>query len=583
MNAKIYWLDNDDDLEAASDDVEKTDQLNAPTTGGFIPLGMAAGSLTVVFSLLQKRVFKFKPSELRGLSLEVALGADWCKFRLAQLEATMSAKTGKSPAALLASSIIRDCQAAGPYREAQERRAGVWLDTDGELIISGNKVWRPSDGTVLEHGIHGGNVYPAIKWSGFDQDTPMATTEDIQRTLAVLRSFEWSTPLAAEMILGWIGIAVVAAAARRRPHVLITGPAGCGKSTLIEQVGWLLGEGAVCCTGAPTLMGLNQLLLNRPSAAVVIDEFEADGRSSRSKQTFEVARSAYSLQEGDAGVVRGTPGGTVASYRVAAPFLAAGISPGRLEPADQSRWLVLEAQRLAAPKQNRQALFTEAEAMELGPRLARLFVQRWATFNGNLNVMKQAIRLQGGDARLSDTLGYLLAAYAAFRDEAVISQEEATAMASAAEVSKRADGQVIHDEQECLTRVLSFVTTFQLREGLRDVKRTLPIGQAIRRLAELGPSARLIAARLAQLGLRVRQTNSGWVLMIANSPSHAGLSKVFAGTKWSNGGWPVVLRRLPGGTESTQRLSAGMPACKVTIFDLPAELVPIAKVSATTA
>lgn len=579
MNAQIIWLDEpNDDLEAEDQTTDDEILLEEPA-GGFLALGMA-GQLSVVFSLIQKRVFKLKPSELRGLSLEVALGAEWCSFRLAQLKAsaaTAARLARKSPAESLATNIISACQAAGPYVEAQERRAGVWRDGDGQLIVNGSELWRPSDGSVLDHGVYGRYVYPSVRCSGFGRETPIATQEEVERALEAFRSLEWSTPMAGELVLGWLGVAVLAAAAHRRPHVLVTGPAGCGKSTLIQQVAWLLGDGAVACTGAPSLVGLRQLMRDRPSSAVTIDEFEADGRSERSKQTFEVARSAYSLQEGDTGVVRGSPGGSAISYRIASPFLAAGISPGQLEPADQSRWIVLEALRLSGNRRGDRRLLDEDEAKLLGPRLARLFVQRWEAFNGNLDVVRAAIRLRGGDARLGDTLGHLLAAFSTFRDARVMSSSEAESLVDMAGATERASGQVVHDEQECLTRLLSFVTTFDACESLRDMKRRLSIGQALQYVAANGPAAKSIAGRLAQLGIRVRRTSESIVTMVVNSPSHAELRKVFSGTKWSNGGWSLVLRRLPGGTESTQRIAQGMPACKVTIFNLPSELLPAAR------
>jgi hypothetical protein len=164
-----------------------------------------AGPLTVIFSKIQKRVFKLKAAELRGLSLEVVLGTAWVKYRIAQLESPEAGDAGllgKNAAERLSSSIVKACQEVGPYLEAQERKAGVWMDSDGELLISGNELWRPSDGSVMEHGIHGGYVYPAVKCSGFDIHTPVARPEEVQRVLDAFRSFEWSTPMAAEIVLG---------------------------------------------------------------------------------------------------------------------------------------------------------------------------------------------------------------------------------------------------------------------------------------------------------------------------------------------------------------------------------------------
>jgi len=80
--------------------------------------------------------------------------------------------------------------------------------------------------------------------------------------------------------------------------------------------------------------------------------------------------------------------------------------------------------------------------------------------------------------------------------------------------------------------------------------------------------------RLAQLGLRVAYARGKWSLYVVNSPMHQELRKLFSGTKWAAGGWSVVLRRLPGGEESTQRIGAGLGAAKVTVIDVPEHLIP---------
>jgi energy-coupling factor transporter ATP-binding protein EcfA2 len=570
MNALIDWLD-DDDFEH-----HYSPAFTEEPDGGYIPLG-TADHLVVLFSRAQKRIFKLKASELRGLRLEMVLGSDWCDYRLRQLEMSQGRDgraDGKSPAAKLASSIVSACQLVGPYVETQERGAGVWVDRDGELMVNGHQLWRPSDGAVFQHGLHQGYVYPLEKPVGFDLDTPLASESDVTRVLDALRSLKWATPMAGELLMGWLGIAIIGAAVHRRPHVLLTGPHGCGKSTVLEQLRWLLEDRSVACTGSPTLMGLNQMLRGRPGHAILLDEFEADGSNSRCQQTFEAARSSFSLQEHDQGIVRGTPSGSSVSYRIAAPFIACGISPGKLEPADQSRWVILEALKLPNDGASERFVLEDREARQLGPKLARLFVGRWALFGANLVVFRQAIRNRGGDARLGDTLGYLLAAYSTFTSEVAVSEAEAEALADAAQVAARTDGAAEYDEQECLNGLLSTVMPFSVPEGLRVAKLSLSIAQAIRRVVRGEAGARAIAARLAQLGIRVREADGRWVLLVVNSPSHTELRKLFAGTKFAGGGWGLVLRRLPGGHESTQRIGAGLKASKVTQFDLPAELLP---------
>jgi energy-coupling factor transporter ATP-binding protein EcfA2 len=579
MNAQVLqFTGHNFDLEdLVEDDYDPCSQADQPG-GGFEPLGIE-GTRAAVFSLQHKAVFKLKPTEMNELNLKMTLGVEWYNWFIQTLQGQVSAnqsgakgaKSKKPGHAEVASHIIEMCQAKGPYVATQERKTGVWLGEDGQLVINSDELWQP-DGTVRPHGIHGDFVYPVAKPIGFGLQTPMATPDEVERLLGSMRSFNWQSPMAAEALLGWIGVATVSAAVRRRPHILIAGPAGCGKSTLLVLLTWLQGNNIANCTGSPTLMGLNQLVQDRPSRAVAIDEFEADGQSSRCKQAFEAARAAYSLQEGDAGIVRGTPGGEAKCYRMSSPFIAAGISPGRMDAADLSRWLVLEANKRDPSSHSANSLISEAEATEMGPRLARLFVDRWSVFQGSLEPIRLAVQSRGGDARLADTFGYLLAAYWAFISSHTASTDEAETLVDGAGIAARVKSQTVLDEQECLNAMLTRVLAFESAAGGRSGTRKLSIGEAIKEVVADRRAAQAVVDRLARLGIRVALVKGHWMLFVANSGNHAELRRVFSGSKWANGGWGMVLRRLPGGGESTQRIASGLAPCKVTVFDLPIAL-----------
>lgn len=581
MSAQVLTLTgrNFDLDDLVDDDYDHRTETDQPD-GGFEPLGID-GTKAAIFSLQHKAVFKLKPTEMNELTLKMILGVQWYNWFILNLQdqaarnqdggrADKAKKTGHAD---VASYIINACQAEGPYVATQERKTGVWLGENGQLVINSDELWQ-SDGTVLPHGIHGDFVYPVAKPIGFGLQTPMATTDEVEQLLDSMRTFNWQTPMAAEALLGWVGLATVSAAVRRRPHILIAGPAGCGKSTLLELVTWLQGNNIASCTGSPTLMGLNQLVQDRPSRAVAIDEFEADGQSSRCKQAFEAARAAYSLQEGDAGIVRGTPGGEAKCYRMSSPFIAAGISPGRMDAADLSRWVVLEANKRSSDANGSNSLITEAAATEMGPRLARLFVDRWSVFQGSLEPIRIAVQSRGGDSRLADTFGYLLAAYWAFTCNQAASAHDAETLVDGAGIAARVKSQTVLDEQECLNAMLTRVLAFEGQGGGRSTTRKLAIGEAIREVVADRRAAQPVVERLAQLGIRVALVKGHWMVFVANSGNHAELRRVFAGSKWAHGGWGMVLRRLPGGAESTQRIGTGQTPCKVTVFDMPIALLP---------
>ncbi len=538
-------------------------QQDSSSCGGYIALGMV-GNKFAVFSLLNKQVQFLSPSDLKEMNLKALFGALWCELHYNEFDAKKEEVVFNHKR--LATDILSACQAAGPYSETAERRVGVWKMSDGQLVVNGRQLWR-ADGSVLEHGIHEGRVYPVSGDVGFDLSTPMATREDVNQVLAAFNSPQWIHPMAGEIVLGFFGMSLVSTALRRRPHVLMTGPAACGKSTVLEYVRWLLGSLAYGCTGPQTMAAFYQSLAGT-SKVVVNDEFEADPGKKGCKDTFEVARMSYSLQEGDEGIVRGTVTGKSKSYRFYSPFIAAGISPGKMEPADLTRWVILEAK--GKPQGEK---LTEAQAREFGPRLARLFISRWNVFQASEDVVRHCILSLGGDGRMADTVGTLLASYWAFVSESPATEEDAKFLVSMLGIEERIAVHQVSDELQCLEALTSRVLPFKVVDGAALVTRHLSIAQAIEMVCKDPTGQPELVMRLAQMGLRVALAKGKWSLYVVNSPMHQELRKLFAGTKWATGGWSLVLRRLPGGEESTQRIGAGLGAAKVTVVDVPEHLL----------
>ena len=541
-----------------------TTAVNSPR-GGYVALGTLGGK-SVVLSLQNKTVIKYSPSDLKEMNLKATLGATWCTDTYQAFDEKKEQWSFDHKK--LATDIIRDCQAKGPYVEAYERKTGVWLMKDGQLVINGHELWRP-DGSVIEHGIHDERVYPAGGDVGFDRLTEEASDEDVKRILEAFGALNWRQTLAAEILLGWIGMALVSTALRRRSHVMVVAAAGIGKSTILEYAKWLLGKLAFACTGPQTAAGYYQRL-GGTSLAAILDEFEADPSKRSCKDTFEIARLSHSLQEGDEGIVRGTTMGTSKSYQLFTPFLAGGISPGKMEPADLTRWVVLEATSRKAGA----TLMTEEEVREIGPRLARRFMNRWDVYQTSEGVVRKCIIDAGGDGRMADTVGTLLASYWTFVSNQPATVDDAMVLVEMLDIKARIETHSVSDERRCLEALMSKVMPFKYLSGMSMVTRNLSIAEAIQRVCEDPTNSPEVVARLAQLGLRVVYSQGVWRLYVVNSPEHQELRKLFAGTKWASGGWAMVLRRLPGGEESTQRVGAGFGAAKVTAFQLPQELLP---------
>lgn len=176
--------------------------------------------------------------------------------------------------------------------------------------------------------------------------------------------------------------------------------------------------------------------------------------------------------------------------------------------------------------------------------------------------------------RVADTVGTLLASYWAFVSDTPATEADAEILVSMLGIEERIAVHQVSDELQCLEALTSRVVPFKVIDGPALVTRHLSIGQTIETVCKDPTGQPEVVMRLAQMGLRVALSKGRWSLYVANSHTHQELRKLFSGTKWSTGGWSVVLRRLPGGEESTQRIGAGLGPAKVTVVDVPQHLLP---------
>lgn len=541
---------------------------SSTATGGYFALGYS-GNASVVFSLMQGRVVQLRPSHMNEMTLKSVFGAAWCEQHYSEFHPKKEELFFNHKR--LASDIISQCQAAGLYEESSERRAGVWPTSNGEaLIVNGDELWQ-NDGKALETRVVEGKIYPSTGGVGFQRDTVSASKHDVDRVLHFFSSMNWKSDMVPEMLLGWFVCAVLAPALIRRPHIYITAEAGSGKTVLLDALGAMLGPLNYKFTGLPNKAGLYQTI-GGSTRSVIIDEAEADSNPAKWKEMLTIARNAYSQAENDNGIVVGTPGGTGKSYRFCAPFLATGIGPGKFEPADLSRWAIFEAMKRKQTAGS--TLPSISEFRELGARLAVKAVRQWSALQATLGVIRAAVQSSGGDARLADTIGHLLAGYWLMVSDKVATSEDAQTLVGLCGIGRYLEQREESDHVRCLEALLSRVHALPRFIGKCVVRQPMSIGQAISAICEDPTGSLELQSRLTQLGLRVAQHKGRWVLMVANSPEHSELQKLFRGTKWQDGGWSLTLRRLPGGEESTQRLGAGYKASKVTMFDIPAELLP---------
>ena len=540
--------------------------ISTASQGGYIALGYS-GNCSYVYSRIQHRVVALRPSHMNEMTLKSVCGADWCEENYYEMHPRKEEMFFNHKH--LSTDIIAGCQRVGVYNESSERNCGVWPSSDGSaLYINGAQLWR-NDGKVIENGILENKVYPRSGDIGFGPETESASQEDVAKALKAFGTYQWQAEMVPEMLLGWFICAILAPSLKHRPHVYFTASAGTGKSVLLATMSWMLGPLAHNVSGPQSKAGLYQSL-GGASRAVVLDEAEADSNNRKWKDTLEIARISYCLNEGNKGYVVGSQAGTPKNYQFFSPFLAAGITPAKFEGADLSRWAIFEA---SGRRPGHESPMTEQTARTLGARLAVLAVRRWSVFQASLEVIRNIVMQEGGDARLADTVAPLLAGYWTMVSDKAATANDAETLVGLCGLSKHKEQREETDEKSCLEALMTRVMPMPLMVNNCLVRQPISLAEAVNKVCE-NPSETLeLQNRLCQLGMRVKFHEGRWVVMVANSPEHTELRKLFRGTKWQYGGWSVTLRRLPGGQEATQRL--GLKTAKITMFDVPTDYLPV--------
>ena len=146
------------------------------------------------------------------------------------------------------------------------------------------------------------------------------------------------------LITGFIVLSPFASLLKRRPHLSIIGPRGCGKTTIIENIiRPAIGELGLYVEGKTSEAGIRQKI-GRDCRATIIDEFEAHNaeEEARNKNILSLARSAYG---GEGEIIKGTTNGAPITFKTKMMFCFLGINIHFDNDADRSRITTLQMKK----------------------------------------------------------------------------------------------------------------------------------------------------------------------------------------------------------------------------------------------
>jgi putative DNA primase/helicase len=366
------------------------------------------------------------------------------------------------------------------------KKYGVdWTRVDNELkrachemgsfktdIIRGRGVWRDNGRIVFNYGtgicVDGVCLDPFSFESDFIYEIgkaispPSVETMNIGDKTTFLDSFmklPWKSSDIGRLMAGWLVVAPFAGALDWRPHIWITGPSGSGKSTIMKYIQKIIGQYCQVIQGNSTEAGVRQFIRSN-CLPLIFDEFETDSKKSanRVEATIEFIRQASSETQGQ--VVRGTPTGKHLSFGPRFCACVASIRVNLQIDADRNRFTLME---LGRPMPHNE--WVQVDRYFYG--LPKKFDNIWlSTFYKNLPAILENIKTfktiltEQHTARFADQHSPMLAGYAQFINEGVLSEVDARALVGTFKLNLEEAELDSSDENQCLDHILNSLVRY---------------------------------------------------------------------------------------------------------------------------
>lgn len=468
--------------------------------------------------------------------------------------------TGDYQVKAVSRDLMRRCADAGLFRDDEPRRGpGVWRDESGVPVLHlGNAViFLRAERERRRAGFrHGGALWPA--YPAVEAPKRPASAEDAVALEALFARWNWGGVPHERIFFGLWAAGLLGAAIGWRPHGIVVGPPGSGKTTLMKL--YLSVSPLAVMLNDYTEAGIRQALTSR-AAPLLLDEAEGDAEgATKLQRVIELLRRA----SGGAGaqVVRGSAGGQSQRFEVMSPAMLGAVLPPTLLPQDESRITRMDV-HLRVP--GGQPLPSDEELgawRDRAPHLWGRAIAGLARFVANMEVLRGVLLRRGCAMRLVDQLGTILAARATMLRDDVMSDAEADDDVAAvgwlalSEADQAPDG----GPAACLTHLLQSALEVTWN-GARPT-----VGACV--LRAMKPDGEKDREALEEHGLRVAPWPPKGLgpacLYVAEK--HPRLGRLFEGTQWAGGRWREDLRRLPGSftPENPQRIGPAKP--RVTVI-----------------
>jgi putative DNA primase/helicase len=466
---------------------------------------------------------------------------------------------GKTPdsqiCAFASAHLMEACHKKGIFQPENTRGVGAWIDGKTPLVNCGDLIITADGRRAHPAEFRGQHVYesgPRV----VDVTADALTNKEAVQLRDLCHRLTWKKPQYADLLAGWLVIAPVGSALTWRPHIWITGRAGSGKSTIVNEIiEPIIGKIGIKRDGGTTEAGMRKAL-GTSGRPFVLDEAEAESQQRQSEMTKIL------------GLIRGASSGSVvenanANFQVRSCFCLAAIIPRIEQVADKERITMLEvlrderqdrADRYAALINDIHVTITPAYASRL---LART-IENLTTLLANADVFSKAASEVFGNKRSGDQIGPMLAgAYL------LTSTQTVTIDAAREWIAKQNwDWHTASYDDSDAAKLITHIMTSRIRYDHEGMNREATIGDLVQHAQHTGDMQGKAADKaLRSYGIRVRDTE----LLIANSAPN--MRKLLRETPYVP--WQRTLGDFPGSHNNDNKPVHFMAGLTSKVMSLP--------------
>lgn len=540
------WEDDGETTEppAAKKKAEPPTDSELERNGHFTVLGYDH-RVHYVFAHGKRQILELSTGEMTNGSMIELAPLNWWEMNFP------SSGQGKIDRDAVMEFIVRTAERRGIYDPSRLRGRGAWVD-DGRMVYH-HGAYLTIDGVTEDvTSISSRYVYELRKSLPTDPaDKPMSSEEG-EELVELAKLFRWTKPGSAALLAGWVALAPVCGALRWRPHIWLTGGAGCGKSTVLNDYCHLLMGGCdVFAQGNSSEAGIRQKL-GADALPVLYDESEQNDDREKARVQAILSLIRQSSTESDAQTLKGTAGGDAMAFHIRSMFCLASIQVGMRHQADVERLAVLA---LRPKRDDEDAAGTWATISgslarmkhdkDLPARLLRRALDLLPVTLENIKVFARVAAKRFGSQRDGDQYGTLLAGCWSLTSTQVATEEQALELLESYDWSEHMESSDADESVKALAALME--------RGIRVGSSEMSVYQIVRDAAGPGSvgSERTADEVLARHGMRVKTEGGKPRLMLSNTSEN--LRALLSDTPYG-ADLRGLLLRLPGADRCGNRV-----------------------------